>query len=89
MKIWDRVETELHQVPRAEFRGPPQDIVEMTFARFQTPWEVTLPKTIRTWKILKTLKDGARWMVTVGPHFQSHRLPPLDRIETGFPQQKS
>ena len=80
-KIWDGLHTELHQVPRVEFQGPPQDVVEMTFARFQTPWEVTLPKTVCTWKILETLEDGVRWVMTVGPHFQSHRLPPLDRTE--------
>ena len=45
------------------------------------PQEVTLPETVRTWKILETLKDGARWVMTVGPHFQSHHLPLLDRIE--------
>ena len=64
-----------------EFQGPPQDMVEMTFAQFQTPWEVTLPETVRSWKILETLKDSAQWVMTVGPHFQSHRLPPLDQIE--------
>ena len=76
-KICDGLQTELHQVPRAEFQGPPQDVVEMTFARFQTPWEVTLPKTIRTWKILETREDSAQWVMTVGPDFQSHRLPPV------------
>ena len=80
-KIWDGLQTELHQVPGAEFQAPPQDVVEMTFAHFQTPREVTLPETVHTWKILETLEDGARWVMMVGPHFQSHHLPPLDRIE--------
>ena len=80
-KIWDGLQMELHQVPGAEFQGPPQDVVEMMFAQFQTPWEVTLPETIQTWKILKTLKDGVQWVMTVGPHFQSHCIPPLDRTE--------
>ena len=33
------------------------------------------------WKVLETLEDGAWWVMTVGPHFQSHCLPPLDRTE--------
>ena len=53
----------------------------MTFARFETPREITLLETIRTWKILETLEDGARWVMTVGPHFQPHCLPPLDQTE--------
>ena len=57
-KVWDRRLMELHQVPGAEYQGPSQDVVERTFARFETPWEVTLPETTRTWKILETLKDG-------------------------------
>ena len=81
VKVWDRRLTELHQVPRAQYQGPPQDMVERTFARFETPWEVTLPETARTWKILETLEDGTQWVMTVGPHFQSHRLPPLNRTE--------
>ena len=72
---------ELHQVPGPEFQGPPQDVVEITFACFQTPWEVTLPETVHVWKVLETLKDGAQWVMMVGPHFQSHHLPLLDRIE--------
>ena len=80
-KVWDRRLTELHQVPGAEYQGPPQDVVERTFARFETPREVTLPETARTWKILETLEDGAQWVMRVGPHFQSHHLPLLDRTE--------
>ena len=77
-KVWDGRLTELHQVPGAEYQGPPQDVVERRFAHFETPWEVTLLETVRTWKILKTLEDGAQWVMMVGPPFQSHRLPPLD-----------
>ena len=80
-KVWDGRLTELHQVPGAEYQGPPQDVVERTFARFKTPREVTLLETVHTWKILETLEDGVQWVMTVGPHFQSHRLPPLDRTE--------
>ena len=76
VKVWDGLQTELHQVPGTEFQGPPQDVVEMTFTRFQTPQEVTLPETAHTWKVLETLEDGVQWVMTVGPHFQSHRLPP-------------
>ena len=72
---------ELHQVPGAEFQGPPQDVVEMMFACFLTPWEVTLPETVRTWKVLKTLEDSMQWVMTVGPYYQSHCLPPLDQTE--------
>ena len=53
----------------------------MTFTRFEIPWEVTLPETVHTWKILETLEDGARWVMMVGPHFQSHHLPLLDQTE--------
>ena len=81
VKVWDGRLTELHQVPGVEYQGPPQDVVERTFAHFETPREVTLPETARTWKILETLKDSAQWVMMVGPHFQSHRLPPLDRTE--------
>ena len=81
VKVWDGRLMELHQVPGAEYQGPPQDVVERMFTRFETPREVTLPETICTWKFLETLEDGAQWVMTVGPHFQSHRLPPLDRTE--------
>ena len=47
VKVWDGRLTELHQVPEVEYQGVPQDMVEMTFARFLTPWEVTLPETTR------------------------------------------
>ena len=77
-KVWDGRLTELHQVPGVEYQGPPQDVVERTFAHFETPREVTLPETGRTWKILETLEDGAQWVMMVGPHYQSHRLPLLD-----------
>ena len=63
-KVWDRLQTELHQVPGADFQGPPQDVVEMMFACFLTPWEVTLPETVRTWKVLETL-EGASWAFPV------------------------
>ena len=58
-KVWDGRLMELHQVPGAEFQGPPQDVVEMTFARLETPRKVTLPEIVRTWKILETLEDSA------------------------------
>ena len=50
-KVWDRRLTELHQVPGAEYQGPPQDMVERTFARFETPQEVlwlSTPNSILT-----------------------------------------
>ena len=72
---------ELHHAPGAEFQGPPQDMVEMTFTCFQTPWEVTLLETTCTWRAPETLEDGTWWVMTVGPHFQSHHLPPLDQTE--------
>ena len=46
------------EIDGVEFQGPPQDMVEMTFAQFETPREVTLPETVCTWKILETLEDG-------------------------------
>ena len=72
---------ELHQVPGATYQGPPQDVVEMTFARFLTPWKVTLPEKVRVWNILETIEDSVHCVVMVGPHFQSHHLPPLDPPE--------
>ena len=80
-KVWDGRLTELHHVPGAQFQAQPQDIVEIMIACFLTPQEVTLLETTCMRKILKTLKDGARWVMMVGPHYQSHCLPPLDRIE--------
>ena len=57
-KVWDEVQTEIHQLPGAGYQGPPQDMMEMTFARFLTPREVTLLETVRTWKILETIEDS-------------------------------
>ena len=55
VKVWDGRLTELHQVPGAEYQGPPQDVVERTFARFETPREVTLPETVctNTWSLVR------------------------------------
>ena len=53
----------------------------MTFARFLTPQEVTLPGKVRMWKILETTEDSVRHVDMVGPHFQSHRLPLLDPLK--------
>ena len=80
-KVWDESRTELHQISGAVYQGPPQDVVEMTFAMFLTPREVTLPEKVHVWRILKMIEDGIQRVVTVGPHFQSHHLPPLDPLE--------
>ena len=45
MKVWDGRLTELCKVPEAEYQGAPQDVVEIMFARFLTPQEVTFPET--------------------------------------------
>ena len=67
-------------LPEAEYQGAPQDVVEMTFTCFLTPWEVTFLETARIWKVAETTEDGAQWLMTVGPHYQSHRLSPLDIV---------
>ena len=58
VKVWDNSQMEIHQLPGAAYQGPPQDVVDMTFARFLTPQEVTLLETVQTWKILETIEDG-------------------------------
>ena len=80
-KVWDKSRTEIHQVPGAAYQGPPQDVVEMTFARFLMPREVTLPEKVHVWKILETIEGSVQCIVTVGPHFQFHHLPLLDPLE--------
>ena len=57
-KVWDESQTELHQVPGAEYQGPSQDVVEMTFTRFLTPRKVTLPEKVRVWRILEMIEGG-------------------------------
>ena len=63
-------------IPRPTTRHGGDDLCTLP-----NPQEVTLPETIRTWKILETLKDSTQWVMTVGPHYQSHHLPPLDQTE--------
>ena len=72
---------EIHQLPGVAYQGPPQDMVEMTFTRFLTPQEVTLLETVCTWRVLETIEDSVRRIVRMGPHYQSHCLPPLYPLE--------
>ena len=81
MKIWNGKLDKLVQVPEFEYKGLPQDMVDMEFARFQTPLPSPMEIKTKTYRCNETIINSVHIADELGPHFQSQCLENLNPFE--------